>query len=106
MHPVRRPREGRELQTISLSCGPITGNPRQRQQRVEAKHGSQEMTLAESVEDFRGRKKAFEKLPDRHGDVMRALSVTMPIGYESSEDAVERVRSVLSEPAQAMRNMI
>ena len=45
-------------------------------------------------------------LRDRHGEVMGALSVTMPMGHESSEDAVGRVLSVLSETAQAMRNMI
>lgn len=45
-------------------------------------------------------------LRDRHGEVMGALSVTMPIGHESSEDAVARVLSVLSETAQAMRHLI
>lgn len=45
-------------------------------------------------------------LRDRHGELMGALSVTMPMGHESSEDAVARVLSVLSETAQAMRNMI
>ncbi|MES2191375.1 MAG: IclR family transcriptional regulator C-terminal domain-containing protein [Pseudomonadota bacterium] len=45
-------------------------------------------------------------LRDRHGDVVGALSVTMPMGHESSEDAVARVLSVLSETAQAMRNLI
>jgi IclR family pca regulon transcriptional regulator len=45
-------------------------------------------------------------LRDRHGDVAGALSVTMPMGHESSEEAVGRVLSVLSETAQAMRTMI
>jgi len=45
-------------------------------------------------------------LRDRHGDVVGALSVTMPMGHESSEDAVARVLSVLRETAQAMRNLI
>jgi IclR family pca regulon transcriptional regulator len=45
-------------------------------------------------------------LRDRHGDVVGALSVTMPLGHESSENAVARVLSVLSETAQAMRNLI
>jgi IclR family pca regulon transcriptional regulator len=45
-------------------------------------------------------------LRDRHGEVVGALSVTMPMGHESSEDAVARVLSVLSETAQAMRNLI
>lgn len=45
-------------------------------------------------------------LRNRHGEVLGALSVTMPMGRESSEDAVARVLSVLSETAQAMRNLI
>lgn len=45
-------------------------------------------------------------LRDRHGDMAGALSVTMPMGHEASEDAVARVLSVLSETAQAMRNLI
>ena len=45
-------------------------------------------------------------LRDRHGNVVGALSVTMPMGHESSEDVVERVLPVLSETAQAMRNLI
>ena len=45
-------------------------------------------------------------LRDRHGDVVGALSVTMPMGQESSEDAVARVLAVLSETSQAMRNLL
>lgn len=45
-------------------------------------------------------------LRDRHGEIVGALSVTMPIGHESSEDAAARVLSVLSETAQAMRHLI
>lgn len=45
-------------------------------------------------------------LRDRHGDPVGALSVTMPMGHESSEDAAARVLSVLRETAQAMRNLI
>ncbi len=45
-------------------------------------------------------------LRDRHGEVLGALSVTMPMGHESSDDAVARVLSVLSETAQAMRHLI
>ncbi len=35
-----------------------------------------------------------------------ALNITMPMGHESSEDAVARVLPVLRETAQAMRNLI
>jgi len=45
-------------------------------------------------------------LRDRHGDVVGALSVTMPMGHESSEEAAGRVLSVLRETAQAMRSLI
>jgi len=45
-------------------------------------------------------------LRDRHGDLVGALNITMPMGHESSEDAVARVLPVLRETAQAMRNLI
>jgi IclR family pca regulon transcriptional regulator len=45
-------------------------------------------------------------LIDRRGDVVGALNVTMPMGHESSEDAVARVLPVLQETARAMRNLI
>jgi IclR family pca regulon transcriptional regulator len=43
---------------------------------------------------------------DHHGDLVGALSVTMPMGHESSEDAVGRVLAVLQETARAMRNLL
>ena len=45
-------------------------------------------------------------LRDHHGDVAGALSVTMPMGREASQDAVNRVLGVLNETAYAMRNQI
>ena len=45
-------------------------------------------------------------LRDRHGNVLGALSVTMPMGHESTEEAAQRVLGVLRETAQAMRNLI
>ncbi len=45
-------------------------------------------------------------LTDRRGDQVGALSVTMPMGHESSEDAVARVLPVLQETARAMRHLI
>ena len=53
--------------------------------------------------DFRG---IAVPLRDRHGDVVAALSVTMPMAHEPSEDAAARVLPVLRETAQAMRNLI
>jgi IclR family pca regulon transcriptional regulator len=45
-------------------------------------------------------------LIDRHGALMGALNVTMPMGNESTDDAVRRVLPVLQETARAMRNLI
>lgn len=45
-------------------------------------------------------------LRDAKGQLAGALSVTMPIGQESSESAVARVLGVLKETAQALRPMI
>lgn len=45
-------------------------------------------------------------LLDRHGDLVGGLNVSMPMGHESSEDAVARVLPVLQETARAMRNLI
>jgi IclR family pca regulon transcriptional regulator len=45
-------------------------------------------------------------LVDHHGDLVGALSVTTPMGHESSEDAVGRVLAVLQETARAMRNLL
>lgn len=43
---------------------------------------------------------------DRRGEIVGALSITMPMGRERSEDAVQRVLGVLRETAQSMRNLI
>jgi IclR family pca regulon transcriptional regulator len=45
-------------------------------------------------------------LMDRHGDMLGALNVTMPMGNESTDDAIHRVLAVLQETARAMRNLI
>lgn len=45
-------------------------------------------------------------LIDRHGVLVGALNVTMPMGHESAEDAATRVLPVLQETARAMRNLI
>ncbi len=45
-------------------------------------------------------------LLDRHGKVVGGLNVSMPMGHESSEDAIRRVLPVLQETARAMRNLI
>lgn len=45
-------------------------------------------------------------LRDARGQALAALSVTMPMGHESSEDAVRRVLGVLRETAQSMRPLM
>ena len=45
-------------------------------------------------------------LIDRHGVLVGALNVTMPMGNESTDDAVARVLPALQETARAMRNLI
>ena len=45
-------------------------------------------------------------LLDRHGDLVGGLDKSMPMGNESSKDAVARVLPVLQETARAMRNLI
>jgi IclR family transcriptional regulator, pca regulon regulatory protein len=45
-------------------------------------------------------------LIDLRGDLVGALNVTMPMGKESAEHALQRVLPVLQETAKAMRNLI
>ena len=45
-------------------------------------------------------------LRDAKGQLVGALSVTMPMGQETTADAVGRVVNVLRETAQALRNLI
>jgi IclR family pca regulon transcriptional regulator len=66
---------------------------------------AQGWSLSEQQLDLNSRGVAVP-LRDRHGDVVGALNITMPMGHESSDDAVARVLPVLRETAQAMRNLI
>ncbi|MCB4364648.1 helix-turn-helix domain-containing protein [Hydrogenophaga taeniospiralis] len=45
-------------------------------------------------------------LLDRNNAVQGAISITMPINQESSEDAIKRVLPVLQEAARTLRNLI
>jgi IclR family pca regulon transcriptional regulator len=74
--------------------------------RVElARIRSQGWALSEQQLDLNSRGIAVP-LRDRHGLLVGALNVTMPMGHESSEDAVARVLPVLRETAQAMRSLV
>jgi len=45
-------------------------------------------------------------LMDHRGDLVGALNVTMPMGHESADFAVQRVLPVLQETARALRNLL
>ena len=45
-------------------------------------------------------------LVDMRGDLVGALNVTMPMGHETTENALRRVLPILQETARAMRNLI
>ena len=66
---------------------------------------AQDWALSEQQLDLNSRGIAVP-LRDRHGVLAGALNITMPMGQESSKDAVARVLPVLREAAQAMRNLI
>lgn len=66
---------------------------------------AQGWSLSEQQLDLNSRGIAVP-LRDRNGEVLGALNITMPMGHESSDDAVARVLPVLRETAQAMRNLI
>lgn len=65
----------------------------------------QDWALSEQQLDLNSRGIAVP-LRDRHGEVVGALNVTMPMGHESSADAAARVLPLLREIAQAMRNLV
>ncbi|GAA6118503.1 IclR family transcriptional regulator C-terminal domain-containing protein [Acidovorax sp. FG27] len=77
----------------------------ERMQLEIARIRAQGWSLSEQQLDLNSRGIAVP-LRDRHGVLVGALNITMPMGHESSEDAVARVLPVLRETAQAMRNMI
>lgn len=66
---------------------------------------AQDWALSEQQLDLNSRGIAVP-LRDRHGELVGALNVTMPMGQESSADAVARVLPLLRETAQSMRNLI
>lgn len=66
---------------------------------------AQDWSLSERQLDLDSRGIAVP-LRNRHGELLGALNITMPIRHESSEDAVSRVLPVLRETAQAMRDLI
>lgn len=66
---------------------------------------TQDWALSEQQLDLNSRGIAVP-LRDRHGDLVGALNITMPIGQEAAKDALARVLPVLREAAQSMRNLL
>ncbi|MFT3812916.1 MAG: IclR family transcriptional regulator C-terminal domain-containing protein [Acidovorax sp.] len=66
---------------------------------------AQEWALSEQQLDLNSRGIAVP-LRDRHGQLAGALNITMPIGRETTKDAVARVLPVLREAAQGLRGLI
>lgn len=94
------------LATHTLSTyTPYTINSKERLKVELARVRAQGWALSEQQLDLSSRGIAVP-MRDRHGQVQAALSVTMPMGFESSRDAVHRVLGVLNETAQAMRQLL
>jgi IclR family transcriptional regulator, pca regulon regulatory protein len=94
------------LATHELSVfTPYTIASKDRMKLELARIRAQGWALSEQQLDLNSRGIAVP-LRDRRGEVVGALNITMPMGLESSEDAVARVLPVLRETAQAMRNLI
>lgn len=84
---------------------PHTIASRERMKLELARVRAQGWSISEQQLDLNSRGIAVP-LRDRHGAVVGALNITMPMGHESPEDAIARVLPVLRETAQAMRPLI
>lgn|GEM_PF-3301411 len=73
--------------------------------RESARVRSQRRALSEQQLELNYRGVAIA-LRDRHGEMLGALSVTMPIRQKLATDAVARELAVLVDTAQAMRHLI
>ena len=91
----------RALQTYT----PHTINDKEQLRTALVHIRAQEWALSEQQLELNYRGIAVP-LRDRNGDAVAALSVTMPMGHEATEDAVGRVLAVLQETARAMRNLL
>lgn len=84
---------------------PYPINSKERLQLELARVRQQSCALSQQQLDLNSRGIAVP-LRNRNGQVQAALSVTMPMGHESADDALKRVLGVLNETAQAMRQLI
>ena len=90
-----------DLQTFTSHT--ITNKERMRLEMARIR--AQEWAISEQQLDLAYRGVAVP-LRDRKGELIAALSVSMPMQQESAHDAVARVLPLLRETAQAMRNLI
>lgn len=88
---------------VSYTAFTVTSKETMRQDMVRVR--AQGWATSEQQLDLNFRGVAIP-LRDRYGVMVAALSVTMPMGFETAEESVQRVLPVMSETAQALRNMI
>jgi IclR family pca regulon transcriptional regulator len=90
-----------QLQTFTSHT--ITDPERMRAEMVQIR--AQDWAMSEQQLDLAYRGVAVP-LRDHKGHVVAALSVSMPIQYETSAEAIARVLPVLREVAQSLRHLI
>lgn len=103
-----RPTEVNEAWLAQASLKPFTSYTITSKERLRvefARIRAQGWSISEQQMDL-GYRGIAVPLLDRDGVVAGGLNVSMPMGHESSEDAVARVLPVLQETAGAMRNLI
>jgi IclR family pca regulon transcriptional regulator len=81
----------------------ITDPDRLRQQMAHIR--AQDWSLSEQQLDLTYRGVAVP-LRDHKGNTIAALSVSMPMQFESSQQAIERVLPLLRETAQSLRQLL
>ena len=88
---------------VSYTAFTVTSKEAMRLQMTQVR--AQGWAISEQQLDLNFRGVAIP-LRDRYGVMVAALSVTMPMGFETSEESARRVLPVMTETAQAMRNLI
>ena len=84
---------------------PHTIASKEAMKRELARIRAQDWAMSEQQLDLNSRGIAVP-LRDRHGAVIAALNITMPMGQESNKAATNRILPVLHQTAQAMRDLI
>jgi IclR family pca regulon transcriptional regulator len=87
----------------TFSSHTITDHQRLRQEMANIR--AQDWSLSEQQLDLTYRGVAVP-LRDHKGNTIAALSVSMPIQFETSQQAIDRVLPLLSETAQSLRQLL